>query len=595
MSESRSPVASANIDPVTLEVVGNFLVSTVREMGTALMRTAYSVVLREQMDCSTALFDTTGQLIAQANHVPSHQGTLSYAARYVCKHFALEPDDVVILNHPYHGGTHHPDIMIFKPVFHDHKLVALAGALGHQIDVGGRSPGSVATDARDVFEEGLIIPAMKLYKRGEVVEEVLQMIAANIRVPKETLGDLRAEVAATTVGERRFIELCEKYGAARLREIITGLLDHSEALMRADLRRYPDGTYRATGYMDDDGVDDKPVVIEVAVTLADGHVSIDFEGSSAQLKGPFNCSISSVQAAAFCAVRYMVNPEIFQNEGCYRPIDLKLPVRSVVSPQAPAPLSGRFHTMERIATTIVAAFNEARDLGAVGNGHGHLTSFSTSGTRPQTDETFVLFEYHGGGWGATSANDGLDATFGLMANSFDNPVEAIELAYPLFVECYELRTDSGGAGKFRGGLGLRKALRYLHGTGFLTNRSDAQKVPAAGVLGASPGQTSRHTLIYRDDTRRALKSKETNLTIEAGDTMVLETAGGGGYGDPLEREPARVLDDLLDEKISLETATEAYGIVLGAHGEALDVEATLTKRRELSRQRDASTEERKWQ
>ena len=571
---------SAN-DPVTLEVVGNFLVSTVREMGTALMRTAYSVVLREQMDCSTALFDPQGQLIAQANHVPSHQGTLSYAARYVTQHFELEPEDVVILNHPYHGGTHHPDIMIFKPVFYDGQLVALAGALGHQIDVGGRSPGSVATDARDVFEEGLIIPAMKLYKRGVVVDEVLQMISANIRVPKETMGDLRAEVAAATVGERRYVELCEKYGVERLRQIVAGLLDHSESLMRADLRRYPNGTYRATGYMDDDGVDDAMVVIEVAVTLNDGEVCIDFEGSSAQLRGPFNCSISSVQAAVFCAVRYMVNPEIFQNEGCYRPISLKLPPRSVVSPEAPAPLSGRFHTIERIATTIVAAFNGARGDQAVGNGHGHLTSFSTSGTKPETNDTFVLFEYHGGGWGGTASGDGLDATFGLMANSFDNPVEAIELAYPLLIECYELRADSGGAGTHRGGLGLRKELRYLHGSGFLTNRSDAQTVPAAGVLGGLSGQTSRHTLVHAGD-RRALKSKETNLSIDAGDTMVLETAGGGGYGSPLERPPERVLDDLLDQKISLTSALNDYGLVLGGDDISVDVQATRAKRRELS-------------
>ena len=497
------------------------------------------------------------------------------------EHFELEPGDVVILNHPYQGGTHHPDIMIFKPVFHDGRLVALAAALGHQIDVGGRSPGSVATDARDVFEEGLIIPPLKLYKRGELVQEVLDIIAANIRVPQETLGDLRAEIAATTVGERRFLELCEKYDAERLQAIIARLLDHSEALLRADLRGYPNGTYNATGYMDDDGVDDKPVVIQVAVTLNDGEVTIDFEGSSPQLRGPFNCSLSSVQAVAFCAVRYMVNPAILQNEGCYRPIALKLPPRSVVNPEPPAPLSGRFHTIERIATTIVAAFNQARGAEAVGNGHGHLTSFSTSGRKPDTGAPFVLFEYHGGGWGGTSRCDGLDATFGLMANSFDNPVEAIELAYPLLVERYELRAGSSGAGQFRGGLGIRKEIRYLHGSGYFTNRSDAQTVPAAGVLGGEAGWVSRHALVEAGGSERALKSKETNLTISAGDRMILETAGGGGYGSPLEREPERVLADLLDEKISRETATDVYGLVLTQDGAEVDYPATEKRRSQL--------------
>ncbi len=574
--QARNPA----LDPVTLEVVGNHLVSTVREMGTALMRAAYSVVLREQMDCTTALFDPQGQLIAQADHVPSHQGTLSFAARYVAAHFTLDPGDVVILNHPYMGGTHHPDIMIFRPVFLGQRCVAMAAALGHQIDVGGRSPGSVATDARDVFEEGLIIPPMKLYRKGQLVEEVMQMIAANIRVPQETLGDIRAEIAATTVGERRYLELCERYGADGLEKIVAALLDHSEAMMRADLRAYPDGTYSARGYLDDDGVDDREVVIAVAVTLADGAVSIDFTGSSPQLKGPFNCSLSSVQAACFSAVRYMANPAILQNEGCYRPISLVLPERSVVKPENPAPLSGRFHTMERIATTIVSAFNGARGDQAVGDGHGHLTSFSTSGRKPDSGETFVLFEYHGGGWGGTAGGDGLDATFGLMANSFDNPVEAIEMSYPLLIESYGLIPDSGGPGRYRGGLGLRKEIRYLRGEGYFTNRSDAQKHPAQGTLGGGAGLPSRHALRHADGRTDRLKSKETNLTIEAGDSMILETAGGGGHGSPLARDPALVLEDLLDEKIGRAAASEVYGVVLTADGQSVDLEATRRKRAE---------------
>lgn len=568
----------SRFDPVTLEVVGNYLVASVREMGATLMRTAYSVVLREQMDCTTALFDPRGQLIAQADHVPSHQGTLSYAARWVSEHFALDPEDVVVLNHPYRGGTHHPDIMIFRPIFFGDKLVAIAGALGHQIDVGGRSPGSVATDARDVFEEGLIIPPLKLYKRGRLVEEVLEMIAANIRVPEETLGDIRAEIAATTVGERRYIELCEKYGAERLSSIVASLLDHSETMMRRDLAQYPNGTYRATGWMDGDGIVDEPVRIEVAVTLADGAAKIDFTGSSPQLKGPFNCSVSSVQAACYCAMRYMVNPAILQNEGCYRPISLVLPEGTLVKPEKPAPLSGRFHTLERIATTIVAALNGARGREAVANGHGHLTSFSTSGRRPDTGSNFVLFEYHGGGWGGTSRGDGLDATFGLMANCYDNPVEAIELAYPLLVERYELRTDSGGAGMHRGGLGFRKEIKYLYGTGYFTNRSDATKRGAEGVLGGYAGLPSRHALKRAEGKLEILPHKATNLTISAGDTMILETAGGGGWGRPDEREPQLVFRDLLDGKISAESAREVYKIALTEDGKAIDWEATQRAR-----------------
>jgi N-methylhydantoinase B len=557
----------ATFDPVTLEVVGNYLVSIVREMGTTLMRTAYSVVLREQMDCTTALFDPKGQLIAQADHVPSHQGTLSFAARWVAEHFEMKPGDIVILNHPYRGGTHHPDIMIFRAIFFEGRQVALAGALGHQIDVGGRSPGSVATDARDVFEEGLIIPPLKLYREGQLVEEVLQMIEANIRVPEETMGDIRAEIAATAVGERRYVELCEKYGAARLAQIVADLLDHSEAMMRRDLARYPNGTYRAVGFMDGDGLSEDMVRIEVAVTLADGAAAIDFAGSSPQLKGPFNCSLSSVQAACYCAVRYMVDPAILQNEGCYRPVTIHLPEGSVVSPKKPAPLSGRFHTLERIATTIVQAFNGAKGDEAVANGHGHLTSFSTSGRKPGTGGTFVLFEYHGGGWGGTSRCDGLDATFGLMANCYDNPVEAIEMSYPLLVETYEFIPDSGGAGKHRGGLGLRKCIKYLEGSGSFTNRSDATKFGAAGALGGLDGRPARHALLRADGRLEKLPSKATNLVISAGDTMILETAGGGGCGSPLNRDPKHVLHDLTNGKITEEAARAVYGVAVDpVHG-----------------------------
>jgi N-methylhydantoinase B len=330
--------------------------------------------------------------------------------------------------------------------------------------------------------------------------------------------------------------------------------------------------------MDSDGVDDQPVRIVVAVTLNRGNVKIDFTGSSPQLRGPFNCSISSVQAACFCAVRYMVNPAILQNEGCYRPISLVVPERSIVNPEKPAPLSGRFHTLERIANTIVMAFNQARGDEAVGSGHGHLTSFSTSGLSPENGEPFVLFEYHGGGWGGTSRCDGLDATFGLMANCFDNPIEAIELEYPLRIEKYELIPESGGAGKQRGGLGLRKEIRYLHGEGYFTNRSDAQKFPAEGVLGGDRGRPSRHALIRADGRRQELPSKITNLTISAGDLMVLESAGGGGYRSPAERDPLEVLNDVLDEKISREVACSIYRVALLPTGQEIDWLATRSLR-----------------
>ena len=571
-------------DPATLEIVGKYLVASVREMGVTLMRTAYSTILRESMDCTTALFDPRGQLVAQADHVPSHQGTLSYAAKHVLREMTLDPGDVVILNHPYLGGTHHPDIMIFKPVFHGDRLVALAGALGHHIDVGGRSPGSVATDARDVFEEGLMIPPLKLYRGGREVPELIEMIRHNIRVPEKTLGDIRAEIAAVTVGERRFLELVERYGAAPLGAIIDACLDRSERLMREDLARLPDGTWRAVGHLDHDGVDrDRPVRIEVAVTLDHGAVTVDFGGSSAQVKGPFNCSASSVQAATFCAVRYMASAEIMQNEGCYRPIQIVAPEASIVNPVAPAPLSGRFHTLERIANTIVMAFNGARGERAVGSTHGHMSSYSMSGERPG-ERRFVCFEILGGGWGGHRTGDGMDATFGLMANCYDTPIEALELEYPLRVERYELTTDSGGPGEHRGGMGLSRAVRYLGAGGRLTNRSDATRFAPAGVNGGLPGASSRQTLTRAGaNAPELLDCKLTNAEIGPGDLLVMDTAGGGGLGDPMTRDPQAVLADVLDGKVSVSAARDHYGVVLDASGSGLDEAGTAALRRNAPR------------
>ncbi len=316
----------------------------------------------------------------------------------------------------------------------------------------------------------------------------------------------------------------------------------------------------------------------VTVALRDDSVTVDFAGSSPQVKGPFNCALSSVYASVYCGVRYMVNPLILQNEGCYRPISVVIPEGSIVKPVPPAPLSGRFHTLERIANTIVMAFNQARGDRAVGSTHAHLSSFSVSGRDPHGQRHYVFFEILGGGWGGTSDGDGLDATFGLMANCLDVPIEALELEYPLRVERYQLLPDSGGAGKHRGGLGLRRDVRYLHGGGYFTNRSDGQKFPPPGVLGGQVGFPSRQRLTRADGTVVALPSKVTNMTIQAGDLISMETPGGGGYGPPAERDPAGVLRDVLDGKVSVAQAREVYRVAIDTDRGVLDAPATAALR-----------------
>ena len=569
------------IDPVTLEVVSNYLVSAVREMGATLRRTAYSTILRESMDCSAALFDVKGQLIAQADHVPSHQGSLAFAARRISETMSLDPEDVVILNHPYEGGTHHPDILVFKPIFVDGILCGLSAALGHHIDVGGRSPGSISSDARDVFEEGLIIPPLKLYRKGELIPEILEMITANVRVPEKTMGDIRAEIAAVAIGQSRYVELAQKYGRVNLETTIQACLDNSEKLMREDLSRLPDGSFSATGYLDSDGISDDPVPITVNITKERSEVIVDFSGSSPQVEGPFNCSLSSVYSAVYAGVRYMVSPLIMQNEGCYRPIQVVRPEGTIVNPRRPAPISGRFTTLERIADTIVLAFNTIRGDDQVASGVACVCSFAVDGVESRSGRPFVCFEIFGGGWGATAKGDGLDASFGLMANCYDTPIEAVEMEYPLRVENYNFIPDSGGAGKYRGGLGFYRDTRYLAERGHYTNRSETSLFPPPGVLGGEAGTTSNQRLLRAGGETEPLPSKITNLTIRRGDTIEMAQPGGGGYGRARDRNPERVFSDWQDGKVSSRSALEIYAVVIDTDSSELDLEATQTLRSSL--------------
>jgi N-methylhydantoinase B len=551
-----------NIDPIALETMGSILESIAREMGIALMQTAYSTIIREEKDFSAAVYDKHARLLGQAEHCPGHQGTLSYCAKHIVHKLKmpLEPGDIIIHNHPYLGGTHHPDIMIFKPIFHEGELVGLAGATGHHLDVGGNAPGSMGSHSTDVWQEGLLIPPLKLFARGEPNHTLHEMIKHNIRVPEKTMGDIRAQISAVSIGERRFLEVLNRYGVKRFYELVEHYFDNSEALMRYDLSQIPPGDYEEEGFLDDDGLSDKPVRIKVKLTFANGGVTVDFAGTSDQTEGPFNCSESSVFNAVFCGIRYLVNPLIFQNEGCYRPVYIVAPEGTVVNPIFPAPLSGRIHTLERITNTILLAFSKASPEKAVGSSHAHLTANAIGGRSPDNRRQYVFFEILGGGWGATSEHDGNNAVYLNLGNCMDLPVEAIELELPdIRVERYELVADSGGPGKFRGGLGIRRDYRFLRGPGYLTTRSDAQKSAPKGVLGGLDGVPARYFLKRRGETVR-LKSKNTNLRLETGDYLSFETPGGGGYGDPRDRARERILDDLRQGYISKDAAEKYYGV-----------------------------------
>jgi len=550
------------VDAVTLEIIGSILESIAREMGIALMQTAYSTIIREEKDFSTAIYDRHARLLGQAEHCPGHQGTLSYCAKYIVSELKmkLDPEDIVIQNHPYLKGTHHPDIMIFKPIFFTDEFVGLAGSTGHHLDVGGNAPGSMASHSTDVWQEGLLIPPLKLYERGKPNEALHAMIKNNIRVPEKTMGDIRAQISAASIGERRLWGVLNRYGIQEFYEIIEEYFNNSERLMREDLSKIPPGDYEEEGFLDSDGFSDEPIRIKVKLTFKDGGVTVDFTGTSPQTEGPFNCSESSVFNAVFCGIRYLVNPLIFQNEGCYRTVRIIAPEGTVVNPIFPAPLSGRIHTLERIVNTILLAFSKASPEKAVGSSHAHLTANAIGGRTPDKRKQYVFFEIHGGGWGATPEHDGNSAVYCNLGNCLDLPVEGIELEYPdIRVEKYELITDSGGPGKYRGGLGIRRDLRFLRGPGYLTTRSDAQKFPPRGVRSGKDGAPARYFL-HRGGQIRRLPAKNTNFRLESGDYLSFETPGAGGYGDPKERDIEKVKEDVKQGYVSREAAEREYQV-----------------------------------
>jgi len=551
------------VDPVTLEIMGSIFESIAREMGIALMRTAYSTIIREERDFSAAIYDRHARLLGQAEHCPGHQGTLSWTAKYIVNELKMElnPGDIIIHNHPYLGGTHHPDIMIFKPIFYKDELVGIGGATGHHLDVGGNAPGSMASHSTDVWMEGLLIPPLKLYEGGKPNHSLHEMLKSNFRMPEKTLGDLRAQIAAVSIGESRILELLRHYSIDEFYEIAEACFDNSEKLMRQDLAKNPPGDYEEVGYMDGDGFSDQPLTIKVKLTFNDGEVTVDFTGSSPQTEGPFNCSESSVFCAVFCGIRYLINPLVYQNEGCYRPIKIIAPEGSIVKPIFPAPLSGRVHTLERITNTILLAFSKASPERAVGSSHAHLTANAIGGRHPDTRKQYVFFEILGGGWGATAEHDGNSAVYLNLGNCMDLPVEAIEYELPdiLLIEEYGLVPDSGGPGKYRGGLGIKRGIRMLTGPAYLSTRSDAQKFPPKGVLGALDGTPARYFL-NREGEIQKIPGKNTNFRLEPGDYLSFETPGGGGYGDPRDRDIAMVKEDVKQGYVSKEGAERDYGV-----------------------------------
>lgn len=550
-------------EPILLELVKNGLDAIVDEMAIALVRTAYSNNLKNSMDMSCALCDAQGRLIAQGMTLPLHLGSIPDAMRHITAKFgaSVRPGDVFILNDPYEGGTHLPDFYIAKPVWGDGTLVGWAATVGHQLDVGGMTAGGNGCDAIEIFQEGLRIPPLRLYDRGEPVEALFELIDRNVRVPRQVLGDVRAQLAACAAGEKGLLHLIERYGDARFAQCTDALLDQAERLARYAIRAMPDGSYDFEDWIDDDGIEAEPIPIRVRITVAGDRLVADFTGSAPQVKGAINSPLPFTKSAVYACVRHLIGGEPPNNEGYFRPIEVIAPPATIVNPVMPAPVAARGLTGFRVANALFGALAQIAPDRVFACEVGGDTGISFGGYDSER-RAFVFLEFLFGSWGARPSRDGMDAAASAVVNFSNNPIEIVESEYPLMIERYGYVPDSGGAGKFRGGLALVREYRFLAEEGVLQLRTDRRKHLPYGLQGGRDGTPSAN-LLCRDGEMRELPAK-CRLTIRQGDVFRHVLAGAGGWGDPAERDPARIAHDIAEGKLSAEHAKSRYGVTIDA-------------------------------
>ncbi len=570
------------IDPITFEVVSNALSTTADEMALTIMRSAYSQVVRDTMDYSTALCDRNGAVIAQGLTLAVQLGAFPDAMRNLMQQFgdAMHPGDVFIFNDPYGaGGQHLPDIYIIKPIFQDSSLEGYAATMAHHCDVGGLTPGSVAIHATEIFQEGLRLPIVKLYERGQPNSTAFRIIERNTRQPVQVIGDLKAQVAACAAGERGLLELLRKYGADRLRVYLDERQSRAERLMRAEIAALPDGEYCSTDYLDGFGEDPEPIRIQVRLIVKGDEITVDMTGTSPQVPAAINCPIAMSNSVAYCAIRCIGGPDIPNCDGYMRPIIVKAPSGTIVNPVLPAACAARGVIGYRVFDAIMGALAQIVPERVIAASEGGPTLFSIGGY--DRGRVFVLTEVMVGTWGARAGQDGVEGISNPAANLSNQPVELIEAELPLQVVRYGFVPDSGGAGRFRGGLAFTREWRLLADEAVVTVRSDRRYHPPYGVAGGQPGRPSNNLLRTAAGERVLPPMPMEGLKLRHGDSFHHDGAGGGGYGDPFIRDAMLVLEDVLDEKVSVEGARRDYCVAIDPV--ALVVDTTETTRLRAAR------------
>jgi N-methylhydantoinase B len=566
------------IDPITFAVIKNGLDAIIDEVAYTVIRTARSEIVKDVMDFSAAFCDAQGRMVAQAKTIALHLGAVPEAMDAVLAKYGadLHEGDAIVINDPYQGGMHLPDIFMFMPMFVDGRHEGFCVVICHHTDVGGRVAGSNASDSTEIYQEGLRIPVLKLYERGRLNDTLAAIIGLNVRVPERVLGDLKAQYAACQVGAREFAKLLRRYGAATLRFYLNELLDYSERLARAEIASWPDGVYRFTDHIDDDGFTDQPLPIAVAVRIAGDQVEVDLAGSAPQVRAALNSTKSYTNSCVYLSVRCVMGREIPNNAGFFRCITVRAPERSIVNPSPPAPVAARALTGYRIMDAMLGALAQALPARVPAAGEGGNTVVCLAGAKPDRSP-FIIVDMICGAWGGRPDRDGIEAITNPSQNLSNTPIETMEAQHPVRIEQYALVPDSCGAGRWRGGLGIARAYRLLADQAVLQLRSDRMKFRPYGLAGGEPAAPTEN-LLNPDRNARTLPSKLT-MTVAQGDLVLHKQAGGGGFGDPWQRDPERVAHDVWNEKISAGFARERHGVVVDPASGRLDAAATAALRR----------------
>jgi N-methylhydantoinase B len=526
-----------NYDAVRLEVFKHLFSSVADEMGVVLRRTAYSPNIKERRDFSCALFDASARMIAQAAHIPVHLGAMPLSVQACIDSVEFEPGDVAIVNDPFRGGTHLPDITLVTPIhLDDGTLVGYAANRAHHADVGGMAPGSMPL-SRELYQEGIVIPPLKLVEAGETNQALWAMLLANVRTPDERAGDLRAQLAANHKGSERLRALIARYGLAEATEYMEALLAYSERMTRSLIEALPDGRYEYADRLDNDGVTPDSVEIRVAVTVDGDQATVDFTGSAPQCAGNVNAVYAITLSATYYVFRALIGLDIPSNAGCHAPIHVVAPEGSVVNARHPAAVaSGNVETSQRITDVLLGALAQACPERVPAASQGTMNNVTIGGWNPARDEPYAYYETIAGGMGARPGKDGADAIHNHMTNTMNTPVEALEYAYPFRVREYSVRRGSGGDGEFRGGDGVVREVELLSDAQ-VTVISERREYPPYGLAGGEPGETGRNVVI-RDGDAAEVAGKVT-LHLGAGDVVRIETPGGGGHGTPHVDEPTQ--------------------------------------------------------